>query len=104
MLEHPCIIANISVDFREKPQSSEIPAHNFQERTNTSKIKAPGSNSGTHRSHDEAPEHSGATQGWKKLGCFKTMEAMPRDQQDEEDDMEAYRCLIVEEAPPTTDT
>jgi len=28
-LEHPCIIATISLAFREEPQSSEVPAHNI---------------------------------------------------------------------------
>lgn len=57
-----------------------------------------------HKGHDEALDRTSTTQGHNNLGYFKTMESMPRDQQDEEDDMEAYRCLIVEEPPPTNDT
>jgi len=57
-----------------------------------------------HRSHEEAPNHSSVAQGGNIPGGFKNVDATTRDQKDEEDDMEVYRCLIEEDPPPSNDT
>lgn len=102
-LERPYVIATLSVTFRGEPQSSNVLACNIRDSTNTSRRKTHGSSSGTRKTHDEAPDRTCAAQGHNILGSYMNMEATMRDQQHKEDDMEAYRCLIVEEPLPPND-
>lgn len=103
-LDHPCIIATVSVAFIDMPQSAKVSESHIQERTNTGKRKAPGSISRAYRRQENDLECTGAPQGGNNPSHSKTVEETTREKQGEEDDMEEYRCMIVEEPSPTNDT
>lgn len=73
-MERPCVIATISIAFKEEPQSSDISV------CNTSGRKTHGSSSRTRKTHDEAQDWTSATQGHNIPGGYTNMEAMTRDQ------------------------